>query len=101
MEKTEWIDFLVEDEGLRSSTSICFRIADPWYAALPEEEQTARVREVAALLEEEGVAYDIGAYREAPPGLRIWGGSTVETGDIEVLTRWLDWAFYRVKNDAQ
>jgi len=101
VEKREWIEFLAEDARIRSSTSICFRIVDPWYAALREEEQVTTAKELVALLEEEGVAHDIGSYREAPPGLRIWGGSTVETRDIEILTRWLDWAFYRMKESAQ
>jgi len=101
VENREWIEFLAEDARIRSSTSICFRIVDPWYAALREEEQVTTAKELVALLEEEGVAHDIGSYREAPPGLRIWGGSTVETRDIEILTRWLDWAFYRMKESAQ
>ena len=98
--KTGWVDFLAEDEGIRSSTSICFRIVDAWYAALAAGEQTGRQKELVGLLEKEGVAYDIGAYREAPPGLRVWGGSTVETSDIEALIPWLDWAFQQVKKGA-
>ena len=101
VEGSEWIDFLVGEEAIRSSTSICFVIVDPWYRALPEKERIARARELAGLLQKEGVAYDIGAYREAPPGLRIWGGSTVETSDVETLIPWLDWAFARIKEEAR
>ena len=99
-EKTEWVDFLAADGAIRSSTSICFRIVDGWYAMLAEGEQVARQKELVGRLEKEGVAYDIGAYRDAPPGLRIWGGSTVETSDIEALIPWLDWAFQQVKEGA-
>jgi phosphoserine aminotransferase len=80
--RTEWADFLAEDVATRSCTSICLTLADP-EAAKP----------MAALLEKEGVAYDIGAYRDAPPGLRIWGGATIDTADVEKLLPWLDWAY--------
>jgi len=101
VERTDWIDFLAADESIRSSTSICFRIVDPWYVSLPPEVQSAKAKKLVGLLEEEEVAYDIGAYREAPPGLRIWGGSTVETADIEALIPWLDWAFSEIRTDAR
>jgi phosphoserine aminotransferase len=91
--RTPWIDFLALDPRTRSSTSICLRIIDPTIAARPAAEQSAFVRRLTRLLEQEGVAFDIAAYRDAPPGLRIWGGATVETADIACLTRWLDWAF--------
>jgi phosphoserine aminotransferase len=90
---TDWIGFLAVREEIRSSTSICLRIVDAAYRSLPKAEQAAQAKKMSGLLEAEGVAYDIGAYREAPPGLRIWGGSTVETADLEALTPWLDWAF--------
>jgi phosphoserine aminotransferase len=80
--RTAWVDFLAADDVTRSCTSICLTLAEP-EAAKP----------MAALLEKEGVAFDIGAYRDAPPGLRIWGGATVETADIEALLPWLDWAY--------
>jgi phosphoserine aminotransferase len=97
-ERSQWISFLARSREIRSNTSICFRIVDPWYAALPQDDQRARIQQMLATLEEEGVAYDINAYRSAPPGLRIWGGSTVETGDLEALVPWLDWAFERVRS---
>ena len=64
----------------------------PWFTALPAEGQAQAAKQVAALLEKQGVAYDIAAYRDAPPGLRIWGGATIETSDVEALLPWLDWA---------
>ncbi|MGH7066214.1 MAG: phosphoserine transaminase [Acetobacteraceae bacterium] len=88
--RTPWVEFLAERPEWRSPTSICLRIAP---SALPREGQAEAAKRIAALLESEAVAYDIGAYREAPPGLRIWGGATVETADIEALLPWLDWAF--------
>ena len=100
VEKTPWIAFLAEDKAIRSNTSICFKIVDDWYTALPEEEQAAKAKELVSLLDKEGAAYDIGAYRDAPAGLRIWGGATVETRDIEILTEWLDWAFSEIKAQA-
>lgn len=98
--KTPWIDFLVEDKAIRSNTSICLKIVDPWYQGLSEEDQAKGAKQIVSLLEKEGVAYDIGAYRDAPAGLRIWGGATVETADLEALFPWLDWAFGEVKATA-
>lgn len=95
--KSDWVGFLAETEETRSCTSICLKIVDEWYQALPADEQAAGAKQIAKLLEAEGVAFDIGAYRDAPAGLRIWGGATVETNDIEILTQWLDWAFAEVK----
>lgn len=94
--KTDWIDFLVTDPALRSNTSICFRIVDEGYKSLSPTEQAAKAKELVALLAKEGVAYDLGSYRDAPPGLRVWGGATVENEDIKVLTHWLDWGFKEV-----
>ena len=93
----DWIDFLAARPAVRSSTSICLRIVDGEFAALPAAEQAGRVKELARILEREGAACDIGSYRAAPPGLRVWGGSTVETSDIEALTPWLDWGFEEVR----
>ncbi|MGB3761446.1 MAG: phosphoserine transaminase [Rivularia sp. (in: cyanobacteria)] len=95
--KSDWIDFLVEDKSLRSNTSICFKITDKWYKSLSKEEQAAKAKELVSLMAKEEVAYDIGSYRDAPPGLRIWGGSTVESKDMEALTQWLDWGFSQIK----
>ena len=97
VEACEWIDFLPERPEIRSNTSICLKIIDEWYAGLPVEEQRAKVKQMVGALETEGVARDINGYRDAPPGLRIWGGSTVETADIEALLPWLDWAFAEIK----
>lgn len=96
---TPWVDFLAETPVTRSCTSICLKITDPWYQSLDSESQAAAAKKMVALLESENVAYDIGAYRDAPPGLRIWGGATVETSDIEALLPWLDWAWGEVKSN--
>ena len=90
---TAWVDFLARRPEIRSPTAICLRITDPAVTTLPDERQRAFVKAMLAPLEAEQVAHDIAAYREAPPGLRIWGGATVETRDIEALLPWLDWAF--------
>ena len=95
---TPWIEFLARDPALRSNTSVCLKVVDPSVAKLPAEAQAAFVKGIAAALEKEGVAYDIDAYRDAPPGLRIWCGSTVERADVEALTQWLDWAFAETKD---
>ncbi|MCB0081919.1 MAG: hypothetical protein KDE47_13350, partial [Caldilineaceae bacterium] len=96
VEQSSWAAFLAERPEIRSNTSICLKIVDPAYTALSAEEQAAKAKQLAGLLEKEHVAYDIGAYRDAPPGLRIWGGATVETSDIEALLPWLDWAYAQV-----
>lgn len=97
VEATAWVDFLAALPATRSTTSICLSIVDPWFTALPADEQAAVAKQIAGLLEGEGVALDIGSYRDAPPGFRIWGGATVETADIEALLPWLDWAFVQVR----
>jgi phosphoserine aminotransferase len=89
---SSWVDFLAEDAATRSCTSICLKLVAPWFVALAADEQAAAAKRLAAMLEHEGVAYDIAAYRDAPPGLRIWGGATIDTADIEALLPWLDWA---------
>jgi phosphoserine aminotransferase len=94
---TPWIEFLARDPALRSNTSVCVKVVDPSVAKLSPDAQAAFVKSIAAALEKEGVAYDIDAYRDAPPGLRIWCGSTVERADVEALTLWLDWAFAKSK----
>lgn len=88
-----WLSFLAADKALRSNTSVCLRFADPAVDRLSADEQAAFAKGVAALLEKEGVALDIGAYRDAPPGLRIWCGATVETADVEALMPWIGWAY--------
>ncbi len=95
--ESDWAAFLATSEKTRSSTSICLKVEARWFAALAPDAQAAATKKLAALLEKEGVALDIGAYRDAPPGLRIWGGATVETSDITALLPWLDWAAAQVK----
>jgi phosphoserine aminotransferase len=97
VERTPWVDFLARDPRTRSCTSICLKLTAPWLAAAAAETQAAAAKRLAAILEREGVALDAGAYRDAPPGLRIWGGATVETSDIEALLPWLDWAYAQVE----
>jgi len=91
--KTQWIDFLCADPTVRSNTGVTFKLVDPRVARLDNDAQEAFVKKLVTLLEKEGVAYDFNAYAKAPPGLRIWVGSTVEPSDVEKLTPWLDWAF--------
>ncbi len=94
--KTPWVEFLAGNPAERSNTSICLKITAPWFEALDAKARAQTVDRLAALLAQEGVAYDINAYRSAPPGLRIWGGATVEASDLEALLPWLDWAFAQV-----
>jgi phosphoserine aminotransferase len=96
--RSPWIDFLANVPETRSNTSVCLKVVDPAVAALAPDAQAAFVKSLAATLEKEGVAYDIDAYRDAPPGLRIWCGATVEARDVEALTQWLDWAFSKTKD---
>ncbi len=97
---SEWVDFLAREPATRSNTSICLRIADPWFEGLAPDHRARIAKDIADRLETEGVAYDIGAYRDAPPGLRLWGGATVERADMEALLPWLDWAYAGVKAAA-
>ncbi len=94
----DWVDFLASDPAKRSNTSICLRITDPWYQSLSSEEQQKKAKQLVALIENEGVAYDFGSYRDAPPGIRIWGGATVDWQDTEALLPWIDWAYQEIKN---
>ncbi len=94
--KTPWVDFLAEDKASRSNTSVCLKVVDKVITALPADGQADFAKRLASLLEKEGVALDIGGYRDAPPGLRIWCGATVEADDLHALTPWLDWAFATV-----
>src|SRR5277367_627815 len=96
--RTDWIDFLARDPALRSNTSVCLKVVDPAVNRLGPDAQAAFVKGVAAALDKEGIAYDIDAYRDAPTGLRIWCGSTVERADVEALTLWLDWAYAKAKD---
>jgi phosphoserine aminotransferase len=92
-DQTGWVDFLASDPTTRSPTSICLTIVEPEVTAQPEGAQRALIRRMTQALERKGVAYDIAGYRDAPPGLRIWGGATVEADDVAALLPWLDWAF--------
>ena len=94
--RTPWIDFLAENPATRSNTSVCLKVVDPKVTALSAEAQADFAKKLASMLEKEGAALDIGGYRDAPPGLRIWCGATVEADDLNALTPWLDWAFAEV-----
>jgi phosphoserine aminotransferase len=93
VERTAWIDFLAKESAIRSNTSVCLEIVDPDVARLAPETRRGFVQKIVNRLEADNVAYDIGAYRLAPPGLRIWCGPTIEAGDIKLLTPWLDYAY--------
>ncbi|HKF71217.1 MAG TPA: phosphoserine transaminase [Stellaceae bacterium] len=100
VEKTSWIDFLASDPRTRSCTSVCLAIIDDWFRRLGKDAQRAVVKQLEALLDAEGVAHDIAGHRDAPPGLRIWTGATVERGDLEALLPWLDWAYGEIRRAA-
>ena len=93
VDQSSWAAFLTPDVRQQSSTSICLKIIDPIFDGLPDSAQRAFIKSMTSLLEQQSVAFDIAAYRDAPPGLRLWGGATVEATDLEKLTPWLDWAF--------
>jgi phosphoserine aminotransferase len=95
--ESDWADFLASNQGARSHTSVCLKITDPAFTKLEEEPRYEMVKKLAGLLEKEGVALDIAGHRNAPPGLRIWCGATIERADLEAVTPWLDWAWAQVK----
>ncbi|MGA0606262.1 phosphoserine transaminase [Phenylobacterium sp. VNQ135] len=97
--RTDWVDFLAEDASIRSNTSVCLKVVDPRVTSLPADAQADFAKKLASALEKEGVALDVGGYRDAPPGLRIWCGATVDTSDLDALTPWLDWAFATVASE--
>ena len=97
VQATDWIDYLPVRADIRSTTSVCLKIVDPWFTALPDEQQAEAAKKLASLVEKEGAGFDIANYRTAPSGLRIWCGSTVEAADLSALTPWLDWAYAEVK----
>ncbi|MBL6762257.1 MAG: phosphoserine transaminase [PS1 clade bacterium] len=99
--KTDWVANLCVDPANQSTTSVCLKIIDPQVLAMADDTQAALAKRIAALLDEESLAYDIGAYRDAPAGLRIWAGATVDAADLAALTPWLDWAFETAKMEAQ
>jgi len=93
VDRTDWVDFLPERADTRSCTSICLKIGAPWFTALAEADRAKAAKALVAPLEKEGVAFDIGSYRDAPPGIRIWGGATIEASDVAALLPWLDWSY--------
>ncbi|HEY0220560.1 MAG TPA: phosphoserine transaminase [Afipia sp.] len=95
--KTPWVDFLANDIAIRSNTSVCLKVIDPAISSLSADAQADFAKKLVAAIEKEGAGYDLGAYRDAPPGLRIWCGATVEASDVAALTLWLDWAFAETK----
>ena len=95
--KNKWISFLAEQPETRSCTSICLKITADWFTSLPADKQAEAAKKLSALLEKEGVALDVASYRDAPPGLRIWGGATVDTADIEALLPWIEWAHSEIQ----
>jgi len=97
VDRSSWAGFLASRPETRSCTSVCLQILDPWFRTIEPDQQVATAKSVARILEEEGVAFDVGSYRDAPPGLRIWAGATVERSDLEALLPWLDWAYTEVK----
>ena len=96
VEKTDWVEFLAASPSIRSNTSVCLKVVDPRVTGLSDDAQAEFAKKLASLLEKEGAALDVGGYRDAPPGLRIWCGATVEASDLDALTPWLDWAFAEV-----
>lgn len=99
VDQTDWVANLADDPNTRSNTSVCLKVTDPTVAALDDAAQKAFCKKIVTLLDAEDAAYDIGGYRDAPAGLRIWCGATVDAADVEVLTPWLDWAFATAKAD--
>ena len=97
--RTDWVDFLAEKPEMRSRTSVCLKITDPWFDAL--DDQQGFIKSMTKLLDSEGAAYDIAGYRDAPAGLRIWCGATVQGSDVEMLMPWLDWAYATAKSEQE
>ena len=99
--QTPWIDWLARDPATRSPTSMCLQVVDPQFGRLAEDQRQPAINAMLAKLEQENVALDIGNYRSAPPGFRLWGGATVDSSDLEALTPWLDWVFADFKQNMQ
>jgi phosphoserine aminotransferase len=97
VQRTPWVEFLAKDPATRSNTSVCLKVVDPDIASRSADAQAAFAKSIVAAVEKEAAGYDLGAYRDAPPGLRIWCGATVQTRDVEALTHWLDWAYAEAK----
>ena len=101
VQQSSWIDWLASDPATRSPTSMCLQIVDPEFCAQTKDEQQAAINTMLGWLEQENCALDIGNYRSAPPGFRIWGGATIEQSDLAALTPWLDWAFTNFKHQME
>lgn len=101
VETSDWAGFLCADDAIRSRTSICLKVTDDWFASMADEERQTFIKGMLKPLDKEAVAYDIASYRDAPAGIRIWGGATVETSDLEALLPWLDWAYEVAKGEEQ
>lgn len=97
VEKTDWVDFLAEDPETRSNTSVCLKIIDPWFTEMATDQQAELIKKIVSMLEAEDAGFDFGSYADAPPGLRIWCGATVEASDVESLTPWIEWAYSEIK----
>lgn len=98
---SDWLDYLAADESLRSPTSVCLKITDSWFTNLADDDQAKAAKQLVSILAKEGAALDIGAYRDAPAGLRIWAGGTVEADDLAALMPWLDWGYAELKKNFQ
>ena len=98
---SDWAADLAADPETASNTSMCIKIVDPWALSLSDDQQAALPKRISQILEAEDIAMDINGYRDAPPGLRIWGGATVEPDDVKALLPWLDWAYLSVKAEIQ
>jgi phosphoserine aminotransferase len=96
--RTPWIDFLARTSAIRSNTSVCMKVTDPAITALTTDAQIDFIKKLVALVEKEGAGYDFAGHRDAPAGLRIWCGATVEASDVALLTQWIDWAFAETKS---
>ncbi|MEQ8321050.1 MAG: phosphoserine transaminase [Rhodospirillales bacterium] len=101
VEQSDWIEFICKDPVIRSDTSVVLIVNDPWFASMDEDGQRAAIKKLTGLLDKEEVAFDVGSHRDAPPGLRIWCGATVESSDLAALGPWLDWAYATVKSELQ
>jgi phosphoserine aminotransferase len=96
--RTPWVEFLAREPAIRSNTSVCLKVVDPAITSLSADAQSAFAKALAGAVEKEGAGYDLAHYRDAPAGLRIWCGATIEAHDVEILTQWLDWAFAKTKD---
>ena len=97
---SDWIKFMCNEEKTRSSTSITLQIKDEWFNKFSEDQQKDLIKKIVSKLYEEGVVHDINGYPKAPPSLRLWGGATVNNSDMKILLPWIDWAYYKIKNNV-